>query len=112
MRGEDMSGSVMEAPACGLNLPRQRQDLANAVMLSTRRIVSDALHGRWFEVLDAAEERRQLLERIECVSCMELGLSSVEALRAAVYESDRAIACIVAHALVQTRRGMGFVSTH
>jgi hypothetical protein len=36
----------------------------------------------------------------------------MEALRAAVYESDRAIARIVAHALVQSQLGANLESTH
>lgn len=77
-----------------------------AVIATTSAIVKDALHGNWLAVLDNAEERRRLLERLEPKMCGHAGATlKFVALRDAVYESERAIAKIIAHAVISQQSG-------
>lgn len=80
-------------------------DMAMAVLASTDSIVSSALSSDWLVMLDQCDRRRELLARIELANNREYSASSLAALQAAVSESEKAVARIVAHAMICKQAG-------
>lgn len=80
-------------------------EMATAVVASTDLIVSSALSSDWLLMLDQCDQRRELLSRLELTSSREYSASSIAALQAAVSESEKAVARIVAHAMICKQAG-------
>jgi len=80
--------------------PSHLGEMGMAVVASTDSIVSSALARNWLVVLDQCDQRRQLLAQIELSTPAERTESSMAALQAAVYESELAVARMVAHAMI------------
>lgn len=79
--------------------------LANAILTTTARVVRDAMRGQWSSAAVISLQRRALLCRLE-----REGLASehgsVEALRQAVEEAERALAMMSAGRVAADSRPM------
>jgi hypothetical protein len=79
--------------------------LANAILAATNRVVRDAMHGEWSSAAATSLQRRALLCRLERERlASEQG--SVEALRRAVAEAERALATMSAARVAAGSRPM------
>lgn len=72
--------------------------LAQQVLATTAELVQGALEGKWSILFDIVERRRTLLDTMH--KHAKRGDSVLEALTAAVSESEQAVARVVAHAIV------------
>lgn len=64
--------------------------MARGVVAATGRMVRQALAGAWGDVSVTLIARRELFERLQATATAVGELSNVQALRAALHESDRA----------------------
>lgn len=78
-----------------------RDTACHAVLECTHRLVESALQSDWIQVLDGMEHRRKLLD--EATLSMRADSPTLVAMHAAINESERAMAKVVAHAIVSAR---------
>jgi G:T/U-mismatch repair DNA glycosylase len=85
--------------------------LAQQVLATTAELVQHALEGKWSTLSGIVERRRTLLDTMhKHAKCED---SILEALTAAVSESEQAVARVIAHAIIGAHQpGSGTITWH
>lgn len=78
----------------------ERRALAHQVLSITDELVQRALDEAWSDLFDIIDRRRALLHSMHEFAEFSGGDSCLAALTAAVTESEKAVARVVAHAIV------------
>lgn len=72
------------------------------IMQLTARMVDDALHSRWHQLLDRMDERAQVMKQVAIMAGAR-DAQRVLALSRAITESEQAMNRIMAHAIASAR---------